>query len=1088
MVPMPPSPYSELGTKSVKHQGVQFYLAGIQGGVFYIMEHNHGDYGMSPTDAHLLERWARQGDADAFKTLAERYADLVYSVSRRILGDAADAEDNAQECFEALALAGLKPRTYVGAWLHRVATNKALNRRRQAIHRRRRERQFSEDVALGREVVWDDIHDLVDEAIAGLPDHLRLPIVAHFLEGESHDAIARTLGVSRQTITYRVEKGIEKIRKTLGRRGIQIPAITLIAIAKANVSEAAPATLLPVIGKIALAGPGIAALSFTGWLSGFLAVKTAVVLAAVGLCAVGGFWSIRTSISSPESQEKAVPPPTRETAENIQPVSESVPPDVPPSAATEKKVELTIEGTVWHDQTHSKPVAGALVTARNCRNPFNQTTARTDAEGRFILQARAPEASYALLAEDGATGRVSQESLQIEVGRVESVKNVEITLGPGGSISGHVIGESLMYDGSWMAAIRDTFSFMNRARGDLERRKERPLAGVEVTLTGTGYIPIERTVATDAKGGYLFGSLLPGAYKITPKRPREAIVDDKEVFLSAELKDSDMRAKDVDFRFRVDGLSITGHVSDAQGRPLAGAEIIVSTLCESEPGAGGAVTTGTARTLCDDAGNYRVDSLRPMDLEDTQTFMSYGLAGVTHRVHAQIKGYAAAEMTVPGITQDLAKTAEAIRFTAAQLGIEQGKNQRPGELPEVRGSVISGVDFILNTGVEVSGTLVTTQGTVLANHWIGIEPSSPDEHVTADMKTENFSHSTDVSGKFSFEGLPEGTYTFLTYIPGQRESLYAQNKPLTLAAGDKVSDYVVTVEGPEARGEIKGRVLDERTKTPLGKFTINVLDFEELAAGSGGQKGEVVQSDPANGQFVVRGVSAGRVSLQAVAEGYAPATQQVDVQSGASTDVVMLMRRGGDIEGNVTLNGEAFHMAVVNVYAEGAASRLQEAITDEAGHFSLKDLPEGRFRVVASAIRPEWERTSRNASQWVSVEPEGVSRADFAFTGTAILSGVFSFPATQQAGVIAVRETKWRGTPLPINEWSALGDSALAWAFLEKSGEYRLEALPAGDYVVTCATYNSSNGGSGEKVDIRESSYDVHIESGQSTTLNLEIP
>jgi hypothetical protein len=180
-------------------------------------------------------------------------------------------------------------------------------------------------------------------------------------------------------------------------------------------------------------------------------------------------------------------------------------------------------------------------------------------------------------------------------------------------------------------------------------------------------------------------------------------------------------------------------------------------------------------------------------------------------------------------------------------------------------------------------------------------------------------------------------------------------------------------------------------------------------------------------------------------------------------------------------------MAVVDVYAEGAASRLQQAITDETGHFSLKDLPEGRLLVVALAIRPEWQRASRNASQWVTVEAEGVRHADFAIAGTATLSGVFSFPATQQAGIITVRETKWRGTPLPINDWAAFEDQTLAKTFLEKSGEYSLEALPAGDYVVTCVCYNASHGGSGEKVDIRESSHEVHIESGESVALNLEV-
>jgi RNA polymerase sigma-70 factor (ECF subfamily) len=81
---------------------------------------------MAGDDAALLERWAQDGDAEAFKEIISRYAGMVYGTCWRVLGSASEAEDVAQECFEALVQARTKPAGYLGPWLHRVATNQSL--------------------------------------------------------------------------------------------------------------------------------------------------------------------------------------------------------------------------------------------------------------------------------------------------------------------------------------------------------------------------------------------------------------------------------------------------------------------------------------------------------------------------------------------------------------------------------------------------------------------------------------------------------------------------------------------------------------------------------------------------------------------------------------------------------------------------------------------------------------------------------------------------------------------------------------------------------------------------------------------------
>ncbi len=211
---------------------------------------------MNANDAIYLERWIHHREPDAFREIVTRYAGMVYGAARRVLGGADGAEDVAQECFQTLATAEKTPSSYLGPWLHRVATNLALKRVRTDTRRRAREEAYIAAQTTSVQPTWDDIYDHVDEAIASLPDEMREPIVAHYLEGYSQTEIARALAIPRQTLTNRIHKGIDEIRKTLRRRGIEVGGAALGTLFAAHLAEAAvaPASLRGAAGKIALSG------------------------------------------------------------------------------------------------------------------------------------------------------------------------------------------------------------------------------------------------------------------------------------------------------------------------------------------------------------------------------------------------------------------------------------------------------------------------------------------------------------------------------------------------------------------------------------------------------------------------------------------------------------------------------------------------------------------------------------------------------------------------------------------------------------------------------------------------------------------
>jgi RNA polymerase sigma factor (sigma-70 family) len=237
---------------------------------------------MAATEIHALQDWIARRDADAFKTITNRYSHMVYGTCCRILGDSTEAEDVTQECFEALAGAEPAPWDYVGPWLHRVATNLCRKRIRSDQRRRDRETRFAAQQHDHTELKWDDIYGFVDEAIQELPEKLRVPLGAHYLEDASHASIARTLGIPRRTVSNRLAKALQLLGKSLKKRGVTAPATALASLLGAKLAEAAPVptTLKASLGKLALtltAPPISPNPQPTTTLQGVLAMKTPLI-------------------------------------------------------------------------------------------------------------------------------------------------------------------------------------------------------------------------------------------------------------------------------------------------------------------------------------------------------------------------------------------------------------------------------------------------------------------------------------------------------------------------------------------------------------------------------------------------------------------------------------------------------------------------------------------------------------------------------------------------------------------------------------------------------------------------------------------
>jgi len=184
------------------------------------------DYAESP-DEELVAQLSRQ-DVKAFEALYDRYGNIVYSVSLRILGDVQAAEDVVQEVFLRV---WRKPDHYDTArgrfltWLLSVARNRAIDEHRSRGRRLRYEvgsapldgegppSGDADDPALA--ALLSDEGAAVREALNGLPLEQRRAIGLAYYGGLTQQEIARALGEPLGTVKTRIRLGMQKMRVAL---------------------------------------------------------------------------------------------------------------------------------------------------------------------------------------------------------------------------------------------------------------------------------------------------------------------------------------------------------------------------------------------------------------------------------------------------------------------------------------------------------------------------------------------------------------------------------------------------------------------------------------------------------------------------------------------------------------------------------------------------------------------------------------------------------------------------------------------------------------------------------------------------------
>jgi RNA polymerase sigma-70 factor (ECF subfamily) len=168
-----------------------------------------------------LVRAARLQSVSAFAELVRRYERAAVVTGYSVLGDFHLAQDAAQEAFVAAyqRLGQLRNLASFGPWVLRITRRRALRLlRHQSVNGRERALLYDADQIRhmpyqGND--WMEPYAEVIQQLARLPEHERVVMVMHYVDGRSAREIAEEIGCPVGTITKQLSRAVERLRTWL---------------------------------------------------------------------------------------------------------------------------------------------------------------------------------------------------------------------------------------------------------------------------------------------------------------------------------------------------------------------------------------------------------------------------------------------------------------------------------------------------------------------------------------------------------------------------------------------------------------------------------------------------------------------------------------------------------------------------------------------------------------------------------------------------------------------------------------------------------------------------------------------------------
>jgi RNA polymerase sigma factor (sigma-70 family) len=562
-----------------------------------------------PVDADLLARLRRGRDPAAFEAVVRRHGPLVLAACRKVLADPADADDAFQATFLTLLLrpTAVRSAESLGCWLYGVGHRTALRARAAQSRRDRLQAKVAERTRRpqpngpGDELSWREACGVLHAELDRLADSYRLPLLLCYLEGLTRDEAAARLGCSVDVLRGRLERGREKLRRRLVRRGVTLSAGLLAALAGNSPAADGPSpTLIQATQAAAAGAPSPAVAALVRGVPSVMTSPTVKLLAAAALLA-GAVFALARPAAEP-------PPP---------------PPTAAPPQATAPAESFTYAGRVL--DAEGKPIAGAKVHLTGLKPGVIEFVERavTGPDGAFrfnvrrdefgdkgvVPPSRSPPERFVQL---GATAD-GHGSVAAWASAPEQRENVTIRLPAEQIVRGRVID----LEGKPIPGVTVAASF----RGGRTDAQGRP-APFDLPPKDGGYMPNfapsdhKNVAVTDADGRVTLRSLgRDWLYELSIRGP--TVVNGKAQLVARPAKPEEVQATGIwdpkrgmpkqvrygsEFTFvATPSKPIRGTVRDkGTGEPIVGARVFTPFTRDNDP---------QAQTTTDAAGRYELTGL-----------------------------------------------------------------------------------------------------------------------------------------------------------------------------------------------------------------------------------------------------------------------------------------------------------------------------------------------------------------------------------------------------------------------------------------------------------------------------------------------
>lgn len=186
-----------------------------------------GDLTEDDVDVALMQR-VGQGDEGAFEQLIERHQNAVVGTVAKMLGNASDAEDIAQQVFIRIwkSAPRYKRRAKFTTFLFTITRNLVFNESRK----RSRKKEYSIDErqddfhlqtpdpqggSPDGDLLHKELRAAVDRAVADLPEKQRLAVVLRRYENMPYEEIAEVLGLSVSAVKSQLFRARNALRDSL---------------------------------------------------------------------------------------------------------------------------------------------------------------------------------------------------------------------------------------------------------------------------------------------------------------------------------------------------------------------------------------------------------------------------------------------------------------------------------------------------------------------------------------------------------------------------------------------------------------------------------------------------------------------------------------------------------------------------------------------------------------------------------------------------------------------------------------------------------------------------------------------------------